>query len=63
MAIKNGMKVKDVLTGFTGRVVGLVGYLTGCNQALVMPECEKPGEKKEGAWMDIDRLKSSMPNP
>lgn len=50
-----GHKVKDKITGFTGRVTGFVEYLTGCNQALVIAE-SKDGKPGETAWIDEQRL-------
>ena len=54
--IKNGQKVKDTITGFTGVVVGVVKYISGCNQALVTPPTDKDGKITESEWFDIQRL-------
>ena len=50
-----GMQVRDVITGFSGRVTGYVQYITGCNQALVQPPA-KDDEFKDSHWFDIHRL-------
>ena len=53
---KNGT---DIITGFSGTIVGYVAYLTGCNQYLIVPKCKK-GEtsvKPDGHWVDDNRVK------
>ena len=52
----NGDKVKDMVTGFAGTVVGTCYYLTGCNQYLLIPKTVKPHKKPDGHWFDEDRL-------
>jgi len=56
MSIKNGLTVKDRITGFSGVVTGIVEYLTGCNQALVVPPMDKNGKIPESIWFDVQRL-------
>jgi hypothetical protein len=51
-----GLTVKDTITGFTGIVTGYVQYLTGCNQALVVPKVGKDGRPIDGHWYDEQRL-------
>jgi hypothetical protein len=48
--------VKDRITGFSGVVTGFVTYLSGCNQALVVPKVGKDGSFKEGQCFDEQRL-------
>ena len=52
-----GLKVKDVITGFTG-IVTTVGFdLYGCVQAVVKPsELSKEGKVQDGEWFDTKRL-------
>jgi hypothetical protein len=45
--IKLGSKAKDKITGFNGFVTGFVTYLSGCNQALVVPKVGKDGAIKD----------------
>ena len=54
--IQLGSKVKDKITGFTGIVTGYVTYITGCNQALVVPQVGKDGTSKDAHWFDEQRL-------
>jgi hypothetical protein len=54
--ITNGMKVTDIITGFTGTVTGIVSYISGCNQALVAPPLDAKGEVPESKWFDLQRL-------
>lgn len=51
-----GHTVVDKVTGFTGVVTGIVEYLTGCNQALVVPRMDADGKLPESQWFDIQRL-------
>lgn len=53
--IELGVKVKDKITGFSGRVTGFVVYISGCNQALVVPE-SRDNKPAESAWFDEQRL-------
>ena len=61
--IKLGCTAVDQVTGFRGVVTGIVQYLTGCNQALLIPKVDKDGKAMDGAWFDIQRLlpDSSVP--
>ncbi len=54
--IENGDKVRDRITGMTGTVTGIVEYITGCNQALVVPQIGADGAFREGVWFDLQRL-------
>lgn len=54
--IKMGQKVKDRITGFTGRVTALCTYITGCDQACVTTPADKDGSTKT-SWPDVSRLK------
>lgn len=56
MKIDLGCKVTDKVTGFAGIVTGIVYYLSGCNQALVVPRVKKDGTLAEGNWFDLQRL-------
>lgn len=51
-----GDKVRDIITGFEGIVMGECRYLTGCEQRLVMPQEMRDGKYPESTWLDIDRL-------
>lgn len=51
-----GYKVRDRITGFTGTVTGVVDYLSGCNQALVVPKLKKDGTVADSMWFDVQRL-------
>lgn len=54
--IKMGQFVKDIITGFAGRVTGRCEYITGCNQLLVQPPLKADGDFAEARWIDEDRL-------
>lgn len=55
--IELGVTATDAITGFTGTVTGLCFYISGCNQALLVPKVDKDGGHREGHWFDIQRLK------
>ena len=54
--IKLGVVVEDVITGFSGRVTGLVEYLSGCDQALVTSRFRRGGSAIDERWINTDRL-------
>lgn len=54
--IELGMQVKDRITEFTGTVVGIINYISGCNQALIVPKVKKDGTITPGEWFDVQRL-------
>lgn len=56
MKILMGQKAKDVITGFQGIVTGKAQYITGCEQALLVPPVKPDGEFVSGNWFDEDRL-------
>lgn len=51
-----GSKVTDKITKFTGVVTGYVTYISGCNQALVVPGLGKDGKLMNAEWFDEQRL-------
>ena len=54
--IQLGVKAKDKITGFSGTVTGFCQYISGCNQALLIPPVGEKGEHREGHWFDEQRL-------
>lgn len=44
-----GETYEDCITGFTGVAVGYVQYLTGCNQALLVPRGIDLGKRPEAS--------------
>jgi hypothetical protein len=54
--IKLGAEYKDKITDFIGVATGYVQYITGCNQVLLTPKVGKDGDKKNGEWVDEQRL-------
>lgn len=51
-----GMKAQDKVTGFTGIVTGIVYYLSGSTEALVVPTIKPDGNYVEGRWFAIQML-------
>ena len=54
--IELGQLVKDKITGYAGIVTGLCEYISGCNQALIVPRVGKDGKRDQGEWFDVQRL-------
>jgi hypothetical protein len=55
--IKMGQTVKDLITGFEGVVTGHCEYISGCDQLLVQKKVDKDGNKQDGIWFDVQRLR------
>lgn len=53
-----GSEVKDKITGFQGIVMGKASYLTGCDQYIIQPKCEKNGTYPDAAWFDEGRIEA-----
>ena len=51
-----GYTATDLITGFTGVIIGFCGYLTGCNQYLVQPVKDASGKIDDSRWIDEQRL-------
>lgn len=55
-AITLGMKARDKITGFQGVVTGHCEYISGCNQALLVPPVDEKGAHRDAQWFDVQRL-------
>ena len=51
-----GAYYHDVVTGFHGTATGLVRYLTGCNQVLLVPKVGGDGKLQDAQWFDVQRV-------
>lgn len=51
-----GTTQRDKITGFSGVVAGFCQYISGCNQALLVPKVDEKGDFKEPHWFDVQRL-------
>ena len=51
-----GVEYRDKIGGFKGVCTGVVEYISGCNQALLIPRMGKDGKSPDGAWYDVQRL-------
>jgi hypothetical protein len=58
-----GYTARDLITGFTGAIVGHCKYISGCNQALLVPKVNKDGTGAEGRWVDVQRLELQKDKP
>lgn len=56
MTIELGWTATDRITGFTGVIVGIVRYISGCNQALLAPRVDEKGQHRDPLWFDQQRL-------
>jgi len=63
MEVQLGDYVTDRLTGFKGTVSGIVKYLSGCVQALVVPVVGADGKMPESTWFDLQRLEVDPSQP
>lgn len=54
--IQLGQKGRDRVTGFEGIVTGVCNYLSGCNQALLVPRVGADGAYRAGEWFDVQRV-------
>lgn len=57
MQIELGKTYIDKITGFKGVAVGVVYYISGCNQVLISPKVDKDGKIKDSNWFDVQRMK------
>ena len=58
-----GLTVRDTVTGFEGVVTGYIYYLTGCNQASVVPRVGSDNSAKDSGWYDVQRLQVLSGHP
>lgn len=56
MDLQLGCTAHDKITGFQGVVTGICEYISGCNQALLVPKVDKEGKHVDGQWYDVQRL-------
>lgn len=54
--IELGKTYSDKITGFKGVATGHCGYLSGCNQTLLVPAVKDDGSFQEGQWFDDQRM-------
>jgi hypothetical protein len=57
MAVENGDRVKDIVSGFKGTVIAVTTYLSGCRRVLVQPDVDKAGKLPESVSFDVDTVK------
>ena len=55
-SVELGRTATDKVTGFKGVITGVCFYLSGCNQALLMPRVGSDGAHRDGQWFDVQRL-------
>jgi hypothetical protein len=53
---KNGDKVVDRLTGFSGVITAVVDYLNGCIRYQIQPPISEKGEYRESVIIDEQQL-------
>lgn len=51
-----GSMARDIITGFTGRVICANRHITGCDQYLLKPSIDQDGKERDGSFFDDDRL-------
>ncbi len=55
--VKNGDRVKDLVTGFEGIVTSYSTCLTGCDRIYLAPPVDKDGKNRDGYWTDAHAVK------
>jgi len=53
--IELGRTYEDVVTGFCGVATGVVQYLTGCHQVLLVGRVVAGAKEAPTYWLDVDR--------
>jgi hypothetical protein len=56
-----GDTVRDTVTGFVGKVIGISFWLNGCVQCGVKPPVDKDGKVLEAEWFDTQQLEIVKP--
>jgi len=51
-----GMRVEDLVTGFSGIITGRTEYINGYVQWLIRPPVDKDGKPIDGLWIDEIQL-------
>lgn len=54
--VELGDQVKDSVTGFSGIVTGITGYLNGCRRIIVQPKMKKDGKMPDSSYIDEPQL-------
>ena len=57
--VELGKTYRDIITGYSGICIGRCQYITGCDQALLVPPVNPDGVKYDGTWFDVQRLKDT----
>ncbi len=55
--VENGDKVRDMISGLEGIVVGETTYLNGCVRFIVQPKINKDGKVPDSEWVDSQQIK------
>lgn len=51
-----GQKARDVVTGFTGTIIGRCEHITTCNTYGLQPPVKADGDYMNAQWFDEPRL-------
>lgn len=55
-SIEFGRTYRDRITGFQGTCTGKSSFISGCDQALIVPPIAADGAFRQGEWFDDERL-------
>lgn len=58
-----GYKVKDKVTGFSGKATSICFDLYGCIQCLIHPGLDKEGKPADQNWFDVSRIEITDQTP
>lgn len=59
--IQLGQQAEDIITGFTGIIIGRAEYLTGCTQYGLAPKAEPGKPTTSSEWFDKGRIRITGP--
>jgi len=60
---RQGIRVKDQVSGFEGTITARVEYLNGCRQYCVEPKLDKEGKVQDHKYIDEGQLESIPKKP
>jgi hypothetical protein len=61
VTVEVGARVRELVTGQQGVVIGITSWLTGCDTAGVQLPTDKEGKAPDLVWYDVTRLEVVEP--
>ncbi len=57
---KIGRRGRDIITNFSGIIIGRLEYISGCSQLLLSGRAKDDGTLGDGHWIDEQRVEIDM---